>query len=398
MFKRLLFEQVQRFLRVFPAVAILGARQVGKTTLALEIAKHVPSLYLDLERDSDLAKLSEPALFLQRHSDKLVIIDEVQRLPELFTVLRPEIDARRLAGQQSGQFLILGSASRDLLAQSSESLAGRIGYLELNPFTIGEVGVEDVGNLSQLWLRGGFPRSYLESLDGNSLLYRQEFVRTYLERDIPMLGPRVPANLLKRLWTMLAHGQGGQLNLARLASSLGLSGKTVRHYLDILSDLFMVRQLPAWAGNIGKRLVKTPKVYVRDSGLCHALLGIEQLDDLMGHPVCGASWEGFVLENLIALASRHTTATYFRTSGGNEVDLVLEQGNRERWAIEIKRTAAPRLGKGLRRACEVLQPTRAFVVYAGSDRYPLAPSIEAIGVTEMIEQVSLLLRRSDCCK
>lgn len=371
-------------------VGLLGPRQVGKTTLALEIGRERDALYLDLESPEDRAKLSEPRLFLERHESRLVILDEIHRVPELFRVLRGLVDEGRRKGHRSGRYLVLGSAAIDMLRQSGESLAGRIEYVHLDPLSVLEL-LPSTGSLETLWLRGGFPDSFLAVDDADSLAYRTSFVRTYLERDIPQFGPRVPAETLQRFWTMLAHAQGGLLNASRLASGLGVSAPTVSSYVDLLVDLLLVRRLPPYRANLGKRLVKSPKVYVRDSGIVHALLGIEDLDTLAGHPVVGPSWEGFVVEGLIAAAPELTRASFFRTSGGAEIDLLLElPANHGLWAIEIKRGAAPRIDRGFHHAREDLRPDRSFVVYGGEERYPLGQEIEAIGLREMAELLAAL--------
>lgn len=364
------------------AVALLGPRQVGKTTLALALADKTPSLYLDLESRADRAKLSDPALFLERHEDRLVILDEVHRVPELFQTLRGLIDKGRRKGRRTGRFLILGSASIDLLRQSGESLAGRIAYVEMGPFDVLEIGPKPAARLD-LWLRGGFPDSYLAADDGLSLALRRDFIRSYLERDVPMFGPRIPAETLERLWTMLAHGQGTLLNASRLAASLAISAQSVTRYIDLLADLLLVRRLSPFHANLGKRLVKSPKVYVRDSGLVHALLGIADHDALAGHPVVGASWEGFVIENLLAAAPADTRASFYRTAAGAEIDLMLELPGGRRWAVEIKSGLSPRLEKGFHFARQDLKPGKSFVVYAGDDRYPLDEGVEAIGLREL---------------
>ena len=296
-------EQLARF----SAVALLGPRQVGKTTLARQIALQCHGLMLDLESPADRARLQEPELFLSRHHDQLLILDEVQRLPGLFEVLRGVIDTNRFTGRRNGQFLLLGSASVDMIRQSSESLAGRICYLELGGFSLLELGAEA---WERLWIRGGFPDSVQAADDASSSIWREQFIRTYLERDIPQLGPRIPAETLRRFWTMLAHNQGGLLNAASLGRSLGVDGKTIRHYLDLLVDLLLVRQLQPLVANTGKRLVKAPKIYVRDSGLVHTLLGLDSADAVLGHPVAGASWEGFVLETLLTLIPRRHQAFF----------------------------------------------------------------------------------------
>ena len=371
---------LRRRLEQFPAVALLGPRQVGKTTLALQLAATTPSLYLDLEASADLARVSEPSLFLQRHADKLVILDEVQRLPGLFAELRGLIDAGRRQGQANGRFLLLGSASVELIRQSSESLAGRIAFLELGGLHALELGADA---LDKLWIRGGFPGSTLAATDGDSAEWRRQFIRTYLERDIPQLGPRLPAETLRRFWTMLAHGQGSLLNAAELGRSLGVDGKTVGRYLDLLVDLLLVRRLPPLLANVGKRLVRSPKVLVRDSGMVHTLLGLGDADAVLGHPVAGASWEGFVIETLLAVAPQGCQGWFYRTAAGAEIDLVLEWSPQRRWAIEVKRSLSPRLGKGFHQARADLQPERTFVVTPSATGYPLADGVEVMGLAEL---------------
>ena len=372
------------------AVALIGPRQVGKTTLAHEIAATRPSIYLDLEATADRDKLADPVLFLGKQTDKLVVLDEIHRVPALFEALRGIIDAGRRAGIRTGRFLILGSAAIDLLRQSGETLAGRIAYVDIAPLTAIEVEPTD---LTRLWLRGGFPDSFLSATDGDSLDLRESFIRTYLERDVPMFGPRIPAETLRRLWTMLAHNQGTLLNASRLASGLSISAPTVTSYIDLLVDLLLVRRLPPFHANVGKRLVKSPKTYVWDSGLTHALLNIETYEDLLGHPVSGPSWEGFVIENLIAAASGRTLASFYRTAAGAEIDLLLELGGqRGTWAVEIKRGLSAKPQRGFYQALEDVQPARAFVVHAGEDSYPISDDIEAIGLREL---AGLLSRKTN---
>ena len=372
--------QVRARLDQFPAVALLGPRQVGKTTLAELIAEERASVYLDLENPADREKLSDAALYLSGHDDKLVILDEVQRVPELFQTLRGLIDEGRRRDIRAGRFLLLGSASIDLLKQSGESLAGRIAYVELGPFNVLEVvGVAQ----EKLWIRGGFPDSFLAESDEASAVWRENFIRTYLERDIPQLGPRVPAETLRRFWTMLAHVQGSTLNAAQLARGLAVDGKTVARYLDLLVDLLLVRRLPPLHANVGKRLVKSPKVYVRDGGIVHTLLGLDGRDAVLGHPVAGGSWEGFVLENLIGAAPERVKPWFYRTAAGAEIDLVLEMPGGKLWAVEIKRGLAPKLDKGFHHAREDLKPEQAFVVYSGDDRYPKGDGVEVIGLGEL---------------
>ena len=389
MYKRLAHRHVQTALARQAAVALIGPRQVGKTTLAHQIAETTNALYLDLELRADRGKLADPALFLTRYEDRLVILDEIHRVPELFQELRGLIDAGRRRGRRTARFLLLGSASIDLLRQSGESLAGRIEYVALHPLNVLEAAPDD-DTLHALWLRGGFPDSVLAANDADSLALRQNFIRTYLERDLTHLSPRrIPAETLGRLWTMLAHSQATLLNASQIAAGLSVSAPTVAAYIDLLVDLLLVRRLPPFRTNMRKRLVKSPKVYVRDSGLVHALLGIADDNALAGHPVVGASWEGFVIENLLSVAPPRTRASFYRTAAGAEIDLVLElPGNRGLWAIEIKRALAPSLGKGFHHARADLQPARTFVVCAGEERYPITENIEAIGLREMAELVT----------
>lgn len=386
MIPRRLLSTLSSSLAEVPAVALLGPRQVGKTTLALGVADARPAIYLDLESETDRAKLAEPELYLSQHADKLVILDEIQRTPQIFRSLRGIIDAGRRTGRGTGRFLVLGSASIDLLKQSSETLAGRIRYLELAPLDAGEVGPD---RLDALWLRGGFPESLLAGSDAASLRWRLDFIRTYLERDVPQLGPRIPAETLRRLWTMLAHQQGGLLNAAALARALAVDGKTVAAYLDLLVDLLLVRRLMPWHGNVRKRLVKSPKVFVRDSGLVHALLSIGDQEGLLAHPVAGASWEGLAIESLIASAPGGTEAHFFRTSAGAEIDLLLQlPGHRHPWAIEIKRGLAPKIERGFHLACETVRPERRLVVYGGRERFPLAEEIDAVPLGDLCAELA----------
>jgi len=384
MFPRTIESRLVEALDESPAVALLGPRQAGKTTLALEVGHARRSLYLDLEAPSDRTKLEHAEGFLAAHLDELVILDEVHRVPGLFPTLRGVIDKARRARKRSGLYLLLGSAGLDLLAQSGETLAGRVAYLELGPLQLRETGRK---SLDVLWLRGGFPDSFAAKGDAASLRWRQDFIRTYLERDIPSFGARLPAETLRRLWTMLAHLQGGLLNVANLARGLGLDVRTAGRYLDLLVDLLLVRRLQPWHANVGKRLVKSPKVYVRDSGLVHALLGIRDMDALLGHPVCGPSFEGFVIEN-IAGAAPEATCHFYRTSGGAEVDLLLAWPDGSVWAIEVKRSHAPKAERGFYEACADLQPARSYVVYPGADRWPLRDGVEVIGLAALCDELA----------
>jgi uncharacterized protein len=380
MIERLMLQRVLSGLQEVPAICLLGPRQVGKTTLALAVAERRKSIYLDLESEHDRAKLYDPEAYLSEHFDKLVILDELHRVPGLFPVLRGLIDRARRQGKRAGLYLLLGSTSLGLLRQSGESLAGRVRYLELTPFFV----LEPTGASPEtLWVRGGFPESLLAASDAQSLRWRLDFIRTYLERDIPQLGPRLPAETLRRFWIMIAHRQGAPLNASEFARSLGMDVRTVNRYLDLLVDLMLVRRLPSWHANVAKRLVKAPRLYIRDSGLLHALLGIGDVEALLAHPIAGASWEGFVIENLAASAPEGTELFFYRTSGGAEVDLLLILPGGERWAVEIKRSLAPRPDRGFYSACEDVRPARRFVVYPGEERFPLSNNIEAIALKDL---------------
>jgi uncharacterized protein len=369
---------LEHSLTEFPAVALLGPRQAGKTTLAKRLANaRADSLYLDLERPSDLAKLSDPELFLSRHRDHLIVLDEIQRQPELFAVLRSLIDDNR----RPGRFLMLGSASPALLRQSSESLAGRIVFHELAPFDVSEAAPTHV-QLQNFWLRGGYPLSWLAKSDATSFEWRESFVATHLERDIPSFGIRVPSSTLRRFWQMLAHLHGQLWNASRLASGFGVSAPTVQHYLDILESTYMLRRLPPLKVNLGKRLVQSPKIYLRDSGLLHALLEIESLNDLAGHPIIGASWEGWVLEQIAQIIGKQWQLSFYRTVSGAEIDIVAERGNRK-IGFEIKFTSAPKMTKGFWSAMSDLKLEHSFIVAPVQSGYPLASNVDVIPAIEL---------------
>ena len=379
-----------RLLQQFPAVGLLGPRQAGKTTLAFaQKALYPNALYLDLELPSAQRQLDDPEAFLMAHAQQLVILDEVQRMPELFGILRGVIDQRRRMNQPSGQFLLLGSATGVLLQQSSESLAGRVAYVELPALQASEIfgSKASVADLNALWMRGGFPLSWLAASDADSMTWREVFITTYLEKDIPALGPRIPATTLRRLWTMLAHHQGELLDQSKLASALAISGQTVSRYIDLLCDLMLVRRLPAWHGNVGKRLIRSPKVYVRDSGLVHALLGLSNLDAVLGHPVAGSSWEGFVVEQLVN-AAPNAQASFYRTSNGAEVDLVLTFRNQQTWVIEIKRSSAPSASRGFHQAAVDLGAVRKLLVAPVEQTYPMKEHIEVVDVLTAVRWVT----------
>lgn len=371
-----------------PAVVLLGPRQVGKTTLARRIAdeRGVAAIYLDLERPADLRRLDDADAYLRAQAGKLVVIDEIHRAPGLFAVLRGVIDERRRGGQRKGQFLLLGSASIDLMRQASESLAGRIAYLDIAPFSVSEAAAAGHG-INVAWVRGGFPESLLAKDDAASLRWRLDFVRSYLERDVPMFAPRMPAQTIGRLWTMLANGQGSLLKQARLASSLGVSAPAVGRYIDLLIDLQLVRRLRPWGSNLGKRLVRSPKIYVRDSGVLHALLELETWNDIVGHPVVGASWEGFVIENLASSAGRWTPY-FYRTEDGAEIDLLLTRAGRPDIAVEVKRASAPDTAKGFRLATNDLKVKKRYVVYPGSERYPMGDGVIATPLAELLAELA----------
>lgn len=391
MVKRQLVQKVGENLKNHSAVALLGPRQTGKTTLARLIAKKTPSVYLDLESPEDLLKLSDPLLFLSRHRDKLVILDEVQRKPDLFPILRGLIDKGRQTGRKKAQFFILGSASPDLLKQSSESLAGRISYLELSGFNLLEVFTKKDRKVAEkLWLRGGFPKSYLAKTSAVSFEWREDFIRTYLERDIPQLGFRLPSERLRRLWTMLAHSQGRELNASALGASLDISSKTVRYYIDILNSLLLTRRLNPWHANIKKRLVKSPRIYIRDSGLLHKLIGIFSADDLLSHPIAGTSWEGFVIENFLSLLPKGVEAWFYRTAAGAEIDLVIQISGKELWAIEIKKGLAPKISSGFHQGCKDIKASKKFLVYGGTETFPIKHNTTVIS----LEQIMKLLKKT----
>lgn len=370
-----------------PAVVLLGPRQIGKTTLAKKLAENEKgAIYLDLEKAADLRRLEDAGVFLRSQPGRLVIIDEVHRLPNLFAELRGIIDERRAGGIRTGQFLLLGSASLDLVQHASETLAGRVIYLDLAPIAVDEARGAGVG-ADTLWLRGGFPESLIAADDAESFEWRRNFIRSYLERDVPMFAPRMPSNTIGRLWTMLANAQGSLLNSARLAQGLGVSAPMINRYIDLLVDLMLVRRLQPWSGNLNKRLVRSPKVYVRDSGVVHALLELETLDQLLGHPVVGPSWEGFVIETLIDAAGPRRAPMFYRTQDGAEIDLLFERAGKIEMALEIKRSTAPKVERGFFLACDDLQIERRFVVYSGQEGYPISHGATVLSLEEAVTRL-----------
>ncbi|MBS1258393.1 MAG: hypothetical protein MAG551_01452 [Candidatus Scalindua arabica] len=378
MVKRKIVQILKDSIRKYPVVALLGARQVGKTTLAKVIKGQLkkPAIYLDLELTSDLNKLGEAQLFLSQYQDTLVIVDEIQRMPELFPLLRALVDQNRMPGR----FLILGSTSIDLLKQSSESLAGRIKFLELSPFHLAEIGAS---NSQILWVRGGFPNSFLANNDTESNDWRESFISTYLERDVPQLGFRVPSLQLRRFWTMLAHNQGQLWNASQIANSLGVSAPTAKHYLNILGETFVIRELLPFFANVGKRLVKSPKIYFRDTGILHRLLNINSFEDLQSNPIIGNSWEGFVIEEILKILPGNFLPYFYRTSAGAEIDLVITKSNNVEVVIEAKYSLSPKLQKGFWHSIDDLKPKHKIVVYPGNETYPVKNGIIIMSIKDI---------------
>jgi predicted AAA+ superfamily ATPase len=377
--KRNLEDVVVQYLKIFPVVAILGPRQCGKSTLIKKLSEYWgDSLFLDLQYDSDLSKLSQPAFFFESNADKIICLDEIQLYPELFSVLRSVVDRDR----QNGKFVLLGSASRDLIQNTSESLAGRIGMIYLSPFVLNELDNREGFSLNTFWLRGGFPDSYLADNDSFSTIWRDNFIRTFIERDIPQLSFQIPALQLKRFLVMCAHNQGQLLNASKLGESLGLTHPTIRRYIDLLEQTFILRTVLPYEVNVKKRLVKAPKVFVRDSGLLHQLLAIPDFNSLLGNPIFGSSWEGVVVENVI-VNKPDWNYFFYRTATGDELDLILEKGN-QRIAIECKASTAPKLTKGFWRAIEVVQPQRSFVIAPISGSYEIAEKVTVCGLSEFL--------------
>lgn len=375
--KRSVEGEVADCLAQFPCTAILGPRQCGKTSLALTISKTRDSVYLDLERPADRRRLQEPELFFEEHRRRLVCLDEIQRAPDLFPVLRGWVDRF-----PESRFLILGSASRELIRQSSESLAGRIAYLELSPFLGREVFSHGVSE-KKLWMRGGFPGSLLTPSEEQSVRWRSNFIQTFLQRDLPALGFTLPSLTLERVWTMCAHSHGQLLNASALGSSLGMSHTTMRKYVELLAQTFMLRLLPPFEANLKKRLVKSPKVFLRDSGILHALLGLDEFSALLGHPVYGASWEGFALEQVLSRFPLWKHG-FYRTSDGTEMDLVLEKGGR-RLGFEFKASAAPSVTAGFWNSVEALKLDKAYVVAPVQSGFSLKKNVHVVSLRGLEE-------------
>lgn len=387
MIERGIYKKLHSQLSKAPAVALLGPRQVGKTTLAKQVAATRSSIYVDLESPEDLLKLTDAGAFFRLHSDKLIVLDEIQRVPDLFNVLRGVIDQNRDEGRRVGQFLCLGSASMDLMRQSSESLAGRISYVEMGGVNLLEVGSER-DQLNQLWFKGGFPDSYLVD-DDSAMDWLEDLIRTYLERDVPQMGFRVPASRLRRLWTMLAHLQGEPVNYSKIAANLEMDAKSVSHYIDILTELLLVRRLEPWHANVKKRLVKSPRFYVRDSGIQHRLLAIGSYEALLSNPVLGKSWEGFVVENIHSVLPRRAETFFYRTAAGAEIDLVIQMPSSEIWAVEVKHGSAPKLGKHYSSICDDVGATHKYIVYGGDETYPLNAGVIMISLRQLMQEIAV---------
>jgi len=386
MIKRQAQSFVSQNLEVFPAVVILGPRQCGKSTLVKMMKELFSSfVYLDLQHLGDLNKLNEPTLFFQNNSDSTICLDEIQLVPELFSVLRSEIDRDR----RNGRFILLGSASRDLIQKTSESLAGRVGFVDMTPFQIEELQHNNVYELNKIWFRGGFPDSYLAKSDEASELWRENFIRTFVERDIPQLGSQIPALQMRRFMLMLSHVHGQLLNQSKLGESMGLSHTTVRKYIDLLEQTFIVRTLMPFETNLKKRLVKAPKIYIRDIGLLHSLLQINDFNALMGHPVFGSSWEGLVIETVLAYF-RNTESFFYRSSNGEEIDLIVRKGNKT-IAIECKASTAPILSKGFWNAVDFLSTDYNFVVSPVKSSYLLRSDTEVCPIEDICSRIQAVL-------
>ena len=391
MLKRWVTTKLEKAIRRNPAVALLGSRQVGKTTLAKMLICGKNAIYLDLESSRDLAKLQDPISFLELHRDKIIILDEIQHKPDLFMALRGLIDENRQRGRNDCQFLILGSASMDLLRQSSESLAGRISYVEMTGLNILEI--EDSPQARQnIWLRGGFPNSYLAKGDeGDEIAteWLENLINTYLE-DIPQMGFKIPANRLKRLWVMLAHLQGETVNYSKLATNLEIDAKTASYYIDILCDLLLVRRIEPWHANVKKRLIKSPRYYVRDSGILHRLLGIHSYDSLISNPILGKSWEGFVIENIHSIMPNFAETYFYRTIAGAEIDLVIKMPESQIWAVEVKYGSTPKISKYFNQICQDIGATHKYVIYGGDDEFPIGNDIMMISLPKFMLKLSQL--------
>ena len=375
---RCIWPLLQEYLSLFPAVGLIGPRQVGKTTLVKNLLLEKESIYLDLEKASDKAKLANAELFLKTHQNKTVILDEIQMMPELFTELRSLIDEKR----EAGRFILLGSAAPDLIRKSADSLAGRIAYLELTPFHLGEVEADEI---DKLWIRGGFPLSYLANSEKGSRLWREHFIKTYIERDLGLLGLNTDPFLVERFWRMLGHAQGGLLVSENFARALGISRPTVNRYLEFLHGSFMVRLLQPYFPNVKKRLVASPKVYIRDSGLLHSLTGIDSYENLINQLLVGHSWEGFVIEQICNVLGDAYEYYFYRTHQGAECDLLLVKSGKVKHAIEIKNTLSPKISKGFRISMQDTRAEKGTIICRITDSYHLEENIEAMGLWNFLK-------------
>ena len=385
--RRIAYKQLVQALSSQASVALIGPRQSGKTTLAHKIAEDAEAVYVDLQRSSDRQMLVDPDQFFERNSERLVILDEIHTMPDIFSEMRGAIDRARMRERRTGMFLLLGSASLELLKRGSESLAGRISYVDLLPISIIEAAEANVSSTT-LWLRGGFPDSLTAESDSSSFDWRNAFIRSYIERDIRIFSERMSSNLLEQLLHMIAYSQGSLLNITSLARALGVSTTTVRNYIEFLENLLIVRRLTPFHANVKKQLVKSPKIYIRDSGLVHALLGLSSEIDLLRHPVVGFSWEGFVIENLIASSPPGTRASFYRTRRGAEIDLLLHfRDGSMSWAVEIKRNIAASVRKGFHVARDDINPTRSFIVHSGEGRFPQPNEIEAVSLLDLCDEL-----------
>lgn len=389
MIERLITQNLKSQIEDNPAVVLIGPRQVGKTTLAQSLTTEIDSVYLDLEKPSHLLMLSDPEAFFSINQNSLVILDEIQRAPDLFNVLRGTIDENRARGRKASQFLLLGSASMDLLRQSSESLAGRISYTEMYGLNVLET-CQKSEDILKLWFRGGFPESYLAKSDNTSMQWLENIVRTYVERDVPQLGFKIPSTKLLRLWTMLAHLQGETVNYSKLASNLDVQRSTINHYLDVLCDLLLVRRIEPWHANVKKRLVKSPRFYIRDSGITHRLLGIRSYNELIANPVLGKSWEGFVIENIHSVLPFGVETFFYRTAAGAEIDLVIRLSENEVWAVEIKHGLSPKVNKHYSQTCEDVGATCKYVIYGGEKEFPVGNGVMFTSLARFMQKLSSL--------
>ena len=387
MIKRSLKDILHRRIDTVPVVALLGSRQVGKTTMAKSLRLRNKNRYLDLELPSDRAKLNDPELYLSSCENELVILDEVQTMPELFPVLRSLVDKRRQKGEKAGHFLLLGSASPELLQKSSETLAGRISYLELNPLNLKEIKNKE-NEINQLWIRGGYPDSFLAEDLSISTQWRNDFVTSYVERFIPNLGLTKSTPIeLRRLCSMLAYQHGGILNYASLSRSLGIDAKTVRKYIELLEGLYLTRTLHPWVKNVGKRLVKAPKFFWRDTGILHALTNLKSLEDVLGNPLCGASWEGFCIEQIVTSLPDHAKSFHYRTHAGAELDLIIELPGKDIIAVEIKRSLSPKVTPAMMESFETTGAKHGFIVTPKGEGFPMNKYFTALPISEFISLI-----------